>query len=346
MDTPSIAELVAKLVVGLAALPLIAASIIILRKKGCVAEINVIWYAFSLILVIWWSINFALYLEIISLPWAPPELVQAQDIKPKPPFDQNMSSADRAREQKAREEQIARIRRLHENPEAWGRYLYQNAKRYLTDTRAELGLVATILIVTIAPQLLNYILAGFSGCAATPRYVWQFEKIATWSLIKFLAAFGGVSVAGALGIYQVAGDLGQEGLDLEEYLEDLLWGVGAVGLAFFVAVFQVYTLEAAHALGDAWPQKPKSWPYRIHRFFTRNLRRDENTRGNEAQPATLDARQIWNKLTPAQQQEVGALVMWSLLEGRLAANADSQSRAAFEATQLDHKDSDTLLEPK
>jgi hypothetical protein len=113
-------------------------------------------------MVIWWSINLAVHLNILRL-WTPPK-----------------------------------------EPEHWARYPYQIAREWLTDTHAELGFVAAILIVTIAPQFLNYILAGFSGCAATPRYVWQFEKIATWSLIKFLAAFGGLSVAEALGVY--AGD--------------------------------------------------------------------------------------------------------------------------------------------
>jgi hypothetical protein len=75
-------------------------------------------------------------------------------------------------------------------------------------------------------------------------------------------------------------------------------GVGAVGLSFVVAVFQVYTLEAAHALGDAWPKKPKSWPYVVHRFFTRNVPLAENKPGEEAEPETLNPRQIWDKLTP------------------------------------------------
>jgi hypothetical protein len=345
METPSIAELVAKSAVLLVALlPFIAASIIILSKKGCTAEINVIWYAFSLIFVIWWSINFALYSQFINLPWAPPQVAGAA--KSISQLDSDMPAIDRAREeQRARQEELARreeAARLRKDPQAWGRYLYQKAKEYLTDTHAELGVVATILIVTITPQLLNYILAGFSGCAATPRYVWQFEKIATWSLIKFLAAFGGVSVADALGIYAINSD---SGLKLEEYMDDLLWGVGAVGLAFVVAVFQVYTVEAANALGNAWPQKPKSWPYRVHRFFTRNLSREVNKPRNEAEPTTLEARQIWDKLAPAQQQEIGDLVVRSLY-GRLTATTPSQSWAASEKAQLDRKDSRTLLEPK
>jgi hypothetical protein len=260
--------------VWLAALvPFIGIPIIILRKKGCTAEINVIWYAFSLILVILWSINFAL--ELLSIHLAPVSPTDVEKVFYLSPYYQ------------------------------WVEKYYKCAKEYLTETRAELGLVASILIVTIAPQFLNYILSGFSGCAATPRLVWQFEKIATWSLIKFLAAFGGVFVADA--IWRRLNSV-----------DRLLWGLSAVGLAFIIAVFQVYALEAADALGKAWQRKPKSWPYRLHRFFARNLPREENEPAKEAEPVTFDAREIWDKLTPAQQQQVGALAVRSLLGGRPA----------------------------
>jgi hypothetical protein len=52
----SIAEIVTRSFVCLVALvPIITASLIVLRRKGRTAEINVIWYAFSLIFVIWWT---------------------------------------------------------------------------------------------------------------------------------------------------------------------------------------------------------------------------------------------------------------------------------------------------
>lgn len=141
---------------------------------------------------------------------------------------------------------------------------------------------AAILIVTIAPQLLNYILAGFAGCAATPRYVWQFEKVAIWSLIKFLAAFGGISIAEALGFYAQFGEDAltpdEGGFGPDHYVEFFLWGIGAIGLAFVVAVLHVYALKAADGLGEAWDQKKTSLPYTLHRFFTRHLPQEEAAR--------------------------------------------------------------------
>jgi hypothetical protein len=329
----SIAELIVKTVVCLAGLlPPITASIIVLRKKDCATEINVIWYAFSVIFVLWWCVHFAVYLNLLRLPPDTQTLAEVrQATRPLPPRtadpeirtpeERRKFEEERRAEEEKRDAALHELHRRLEEGSPWtGRWFIFHARKFLTDSKSELGIVATILIATILPQLLNYVLAGLSGCAATPRLVWQFEKIAIWSLIKFLAAFGGISVADALGIYAIGSD---GGLELEEYLDDVLWGVGAVGLAFIVALLQVYTLEAAHALEDAWPQKPTSWPYRLHRFFTRYLPREENKPGEEAKPTTFDAREIWDKLTPDQQQEIGTLLVRSLFDGRLTAKAPS-----------------------
>jgi hypothetical protein len=319
-------ELVFKFVVWLAMLPIIAVPIIILRWKKCTAEINVIWYAFSLVFVLWWCLHLAINLNIVRLPVdeALVPALKSQDANNPPSPTRESGPAtieeqERIAQKEAEDRRKAEeLRRRLQEGEPWtGRYFYQKAKEYLTDTRAELGLVAVILIVTIAPQLLNYILAGLSGCAATPRLVWQFEKIATWSLIKFLAAFGGILVADALGVYTInIEDRGSILFALDGYVDDLLWGAGLVGLAFFVAVIQVYTLETADALGHALHNEPRSWPSKVHRFFTRNLPRQENKPNEKVLLPTFDARQIWDKLTPAQQQELGALVVRALLDGR------------------------------
>jgi hypothetical protein len=316
MEELSIAEIVAKSFVCLVALvPIIMASLIVLRRKGRTAEINVIWYAFSLIFVIWWTINFALYAGFIKLPWAAPPPPQASSLRSY--LFENPDAKQARLDELERKETEARV---NKRPEAWGRYLYLEARTYLTDTRAELGLVASILIVTIAPQLLNYVLTGFSGCAATPRYVWRFEKIAAWSLIKFLAAFGGISIAEALGIYAIYLDEYDGQFALSKYADFFLWGLGAVGLAFVVAVLQVYTLEIAQAWGDVWPKQPIPWPYRVHRFFTRNLpQQEKEPEEEEPEPETFDPTQIWDQLTPAQQQKLGAMIVRSLLEGGRAA---------------------------
>jgi hypothetical protein len=244
-----------------ALLPLITVPLVILRRKGCTDEINIIWYAFSLVFVIWWCLNFALDLNLIALPWSDALVSKSLLTWNGIPKDSVAPG---------------------QGPAPWtGQYVYEMAKPFLTDYGAELGLVASILIVTIAPQLLNYILAGLSGCAATPRLVWEFEKIATWCLIKFLAAVGGISVADALGSYRITSSVRQYWLrrSSESYVDDLLWGLSAVGLAFIVTVVQVYILQAAEALGKARQQKPKSCLYTVHRFFTRNLPREENKPG-------------------------------------------------------------------
>jgi hypothetical protein len=328
-----VAELVAKAVVCLAVmLPFIIASIIILREKDRAAEINVIWYAFSLVFVLWCCLHLAINLDIVRLPSNAQSVLSLRDTVAKlesrlegllrnkgiNAFNDTANATD---ELKRAEEELRR--RVQEGELYSARYFYTEIRSYLTNGHHELALVATILIVTIAPQLLNYILSGFAGCATTPRLVWQFEKIAIWSLIKFLAAFGGLSVAGALGVYANGKNYLYDEASGQNfylygyggYVDDLLWGVGAVTLAFVVAVCQVYTLEAAHALGE----KRQSWPYVVHRFFTRNLPLAEDKPGEDAEPEAFAPRQIWEKLTPLQRQEIGPLMVGSLLNGGDAA---------------------------
>jgi hypothetical protein len=221
-------------------LPLIMLPLLSLKKKGCTTEINVIWYAFSLVFVIWWSLNAALALSLIELP-------------PLPSFD---------------------VRRVDEPWTPQRFYLW--AAEFLTGLKDELGLVAAVLIIVIVPQVLTYILSGLSGCASTPKLVWQFEKIAIWSLIKFLAAFGGFLTASAADLYDIKFDpkaVSTTVIPFSARVERLLEGLTAVAIAFVITILQVYFLEFANSLRQAWKQKPKSWPYRVHRFFTRNLPR-------------------------------------------------------------------------
>jgi len=65
----------------------------------------------------------------------------------------------------------------------------------LTDVRGELQLVAAVVYLAIAPQLLTYVLSGLSGSATPPLFVRQTVTIAVWSIIKFLAGLGGILLA-------------------------------------------------------------------------------------------------------------------------------------------------------
>ncbi|MFC5320543.1 hypothetical protein [Bradyrhizobium oligotrophicum] len=291
----SITQLMVTLLASAAVLSVLVFSLIILRRKGCVAEINVIWYAFSLVFLLWWCLQLAFHLDILQQPFDDElgaqynatmvEIKQLPDIeKNKYDSQEQMRLAgqpvdDEFKRRRQLEQKLADLGRRLADGEPWTvRYVHLKVREYLTDTRAEIGAVAIFLIVTVGPQLMNYILSGLSGCAATPRYVWQFEKIAIWSLIKFLAAFGGLLVADALSFYQVTlfRDARAKLIIFIDYVSHLPWGLGAVALAFVTAVCQVYTLEAAQALGSAWQQKPGSLPIRLHRFFTRNVSQTRN----------------------------------------------------------------------
>lgn len=336
---PSIAtDLIGKLVSLIGAVWFLAHSLIILRKKSCTAEINVIWYAFSLVFVLWWSFHLAINLGFVQLPHDRGLIDQISALERQvdeihrraPEFQPNVDSLSQQRQndeavQTAKRKIVELRRRLIEGDPWTGLYLYRKTKEYLTDTKAELGLVATILLATIVPQLMNYILAGLSGCAATPKYVWQFEKIAIWSLIKFLAAFGGVFIADALGVYAIGDVLYEDdGRDVIvrqflRYFGYFVWGMGAVAAAFFLAGVQVWILEAAQSLGKAWQEQKSSWPYRLHRRFTKNVPREAIEPAEEVKQITISPVKIWERLSPSQKQEVAALAMRSLMEGTLSA---------------------------
>jgi hypothetical protein len=283
-------------VVALAAgIPITALIIVVairfLRERGCATEINVIWYAFSLVFVTWWCLNFAVHQGLLKIP--PPTTVERPSIRP--------DFANTATEEG---EELRRALLPQ-----WTRFAYEQAKEFLTGAKSELSLVAAILIVTIVPQLLSYIFAGLAGCAATPKLVWEFEKLAIWSLIKFLSAFGGVTVSDALSIYTF--DL----TDSEEIigsLEDLVWGLGAVCLAFVIAALQVRTLEVADALGSTWRQTPKSLGFRLHEHFTRKIAKVEE-KPDEEPEKEFDIGMVWDKLTSDQKAEVGALLVRTLV---------------------------------
>jgi hypothetical protein len=76
---------------------------------------------------------------------------------------------------------------------------YADAMRFvynsLTNVQDELVLVFAFVYLAVAPQILAYILSGLSGSATPPRWVRQIGTIAIWSLLKFLAALGGILLA-------------------------------------------------------------------------------------------------------------------------------------------------------
>jgi|SRR5215471_418042 len=227
-------------------------AILLLRKAGGTAEINVIWYAFSLVFVIWWCVNAAITLSILDLSSGIPATTEPGQSPPSAP-----------------------TRMLKPEP-GTGLYYYIMFRGYLTDFKVESVWVAAIVIIFIAPQLLSYFLSGLSGCASTPKYVWPFEKVAIWSSIKFLAALGGLFAAEAVELSCVFyGDCNIEGFFTG--MVSLLQGLTFVAVAFILAVLQVYFLVFAEKLRQAREQEPGPWPIRAHRFFTRKLLRDEGT---------------------------------------------------------------------
>ena len=136
---------------------------------------------------------------------------------------------------------------------------------YLTNIEDELLLVAAVVYLAIAPQLLTYVLSGLSGSATAPVFVRQIRTIALWSLIKFLAGLSGILLAHALAeLFLGKGNL-----------RDFLQGVGIIAIAFFIA-------QAQHGFFERELEIPVLpglrvhirvlWLHRIHDHFTRYYR--------------------------------------------------------------------------
>src|SRR5262249_23544668 len=144
----------------------------------------------------------------------------------------------------------------------------------ITDLSGELILITVFIAITVAPQVLTYAFSGFSGTAKSPRFVLQFERIAAWSLIKFLAALGGYYAA------MVIATVSENRPVFSARVGSMVTGDAAravfnIAGAFAVLVLQNFLTSAAQKLGASWSEKKNLWPYRLHRFFTRNVPRED-----------------------------------------------------------------------
>jgi hypothetical protein len=57
--------------------------------------------------------------------------------------------------------------------------------------RDDLALVLFLVFITIAPQLITYVVSGLFGCAAAPRYVSIVVKYCVFSVVKTTIGFSG-----------------------------------------------------------------------------------------------------------------------------------------------------------
>lgn len=96
----------------------------------------------------------------------------------------------------------------------------------MTNIYDELWFVAGIIYLFILPQFLAYLLGGLSGSATPPLFIRQIATVAIWSLIKFLAALGGILLAHPLA---------KLALGKQISAVDFLQGSAMTSAAFFLA---------------------------------------------------------------------------------------------------------------
>lgn len=95
--------------------------------------------------------------------------------------------------------------------------LFKSIYYYFTNLNNELLLVAAFVYIGIGPQFLTYFLSGLSGSASPPKFVRQISMIATWSLVKFMAALSGILLA-----HPILNLLISKGVSLSEFLPEWL----------------------------------------------------------------------------------------------------------------------------
>ncbi|MDH6258863.1 hypothetical protein [Bradyrhizobium sp. BR13661] len=138
---------------------------------------------------------------------------------------------------------------------------------YLTNARDELILVGAIVGVFIGPQLLTYLLAGISGAAIAPKFVWHIEQFVVWSLIKFIAA-----LAGILSATPFAKLLTQRPFEISAFLPGLILITTAFGGAAAHFGLQAKREAVSRQLVGPKPSWPIRQAVRLHNYFTRNAR--------------------------------------------------------------------------
>ena len=141
----------------------------------------------------------------------------------------------------------------------WAAKLVATLSQYMLDVGAELELVLAVVGLVVLPQLMTYFLSGLSGSASRPVFVARIVDMSIWSLIKFLAAYAGLTL-GFVGYDWVLTGRGSFSFI---YVQSVL----ALTLAFFLA----YLLHASgQAIDFLFKKDAFFFVRRAHEFFTRH----------------------------------------------------------------------------
>ena len=138
----------------------------------------------------------------------------------------------------------------------------------LTNVWEEVRFILIFAGVTIAPQVLAYLLAGVWGTATAPQYVWAIKQTAIWSFIKFVAGLGGIFLAQAL-----AKLFAGRGVEVDDFLPALSYIAAAFVYATWNFGFREFwdRFYRNHFLGD----HPEPWYIRwliaFHEKCTRKI---------------------------------------------------------------------------
>jgi hypothetical protein len=140
--------------------------------------------------------------------------------------------------------------------------------KLMIDPRGEFEFVGAVLLIGIGPQILTYFLSGWSGSASAPRFVWQLEQFAIWSVIKFFAVLSGFANGQMWGDGWARGQISPDFIQNKYTIDVLGLNTIPLSLAFILA-------WARLALSEINWTRPIFQPFRlasakVHQFATRH----------------------------------------------------------------------------
>ena len=141
---------------------------------------------------------------------------------------------------------------------------FKSGLSFFMSIKDTLYLSITIVSVTIAPQIMSYILSGLFGCASRIVYAEEIIEISFWLAVKPLITVSGISMGLSLAAYLLA----IEGFSIEHIYSMI--AMSSVMLYFSFGIVCVYKMIKDFMQGEdsRIPQRCKDWIMSVHKKAT------------------------------------------------------------------------------
>lgn len=133
------------------------------------------------------------------------------------------------------------------------------------DFEADASILALIVTVVVAPQLLTYIFSGLSGCATDFWLIGQAARFFSWGLIKFFSIAGGVSMTIGVSDFCFGISVGRKYLGLPTALFN-------ISIAFMILIVYRCAEQLKTQLVARCPKSMLRVFFRLHAWASRSVK--------------------------------------------------------------------------